>query len=71
MTEDTQTTGRVVDGVSIVQQQLIQLKQQLEDEKREVAAKFDPEKIMVDSIKIPPRKSDISVEHIALVWWPN
>ena len=70
LTEGSQTANKTEDEVTLAQQRLAQQKQQLEEEKKEIAAKYDPDKVIVESTKIPPRKSDISIDKIALVWWP-
>lgn len=70
ITEGSQTENRAEEDVTTLQQRIEQQKQQLEDVKRELAAKYDPDKVIVESTNIPPRKSDIAVDKIALVWWP-
>ena len=71
ITEGTQAVGKAENDLSSAQKRLEEQQQQLEEEKRELAAKYDPEKTTLESTKIPPRKSDIAIEKIALVWWPK
>jgi hypothetical protein len=53
------------DSVEAIQAELNQVQAQMEQEMMATAAQVDIEKI-----KIPPRKSDISVETVGLVWVP-
>lgn len=71
ISEGSQAVGRVENELTSVQQRLEDQQSQLDEEKRNLAIKFDPDKATVESVKIPPRKSDIAVEKIALVWWPQ
>lgn len=54
-----------------LQKQLNDLQVQLNQEIDQVPKSIDPSSIQLDEIKIKPRKSDISVERVVLIWWPN
>lgn len=52
------------------QQQLEELQQQMKDEIAHVSMIENPNSIKLETIVIRPRKSDITIEEIALVWLP-
>jgi len=47
-----------------------QLSAELEVEVRSLESEFDPDTIRIETTAVKPRKSDITVEEIALVWAP-
>jgi hypothetical protein len=49
-------------------QQVASLNVELESEIERVGAGFDPQKLPIDKVSVKPRKGDIAVEDIALVW---
>lgn len=53
------------------QQQLQDLEAQMNSEISDLISKRDIEGIKVDTLSVRPRKSDITVEAVALVWWPQ
>ncbi|QDU86886.1 AAA-like domain protein [Pirellulimonas nuda] len=46
------------------------LDEQLDAAKVEAALKYDPQRLVLEPIEIAPRKSDIDVESLVLVWLP-
>lgn len=68
VTEDSPAVTQ--EEIYATEQRLEQLQKELEEEKQKIVKKFDPDNLSVETIKIAPRKSDITVEKIALVWWP-
>lgn len=71
ITEGDTATAKAEDSYSLLQQQLEDLQQRQEEEKKEISEKFDSDKIDIESTKIASRKSDVAVDKIALVWWPK
>jgi Helicase HerA, central domain len=49
-------------------QQVAALNAELEGEIERVSAGLDPQKLPIDKVSVKPRKSDIAVEDVALVW---
>jgi hypothetical protein len=62
--------GRAEDTVEALEQQLKDLEAEFEAEKEEVAARIDPLKQELETVAIKPKKADITVELVALVWTP-
>lgn len=71
ITQENQKLGRAEENFKSLEQQLEDQQQQMNQEMKELSAQFDADKIKINSFSIHPRKSDISVEQIALVWWPK
>lgn len=65
--------GKESQDVTMAEENVQALKQQYQDTQNELEAKIakikDPKTIQLDEIVIRPRKTDISVEEIALIWW--
>lgn len=71
VTKDSQSAEYAEEDCQSIQQQLNDVQSQLDQEIDRVPKSVDPAIIKLDEIKIKPRKSDISIEKIALIWWPN
>jgi hypothetical protein len=56
--------------VAALREQYAALNTELEAEARTLEATFDPAAIEVEAIPVKPRKSDIDVAELALVWQP-
>lgn len=69
ISKDSQDAMQAEEELKGYQQQL----QDLEDQKKaEISALLSdggPENVKIETISLPPRKSDIMVEKVALVWW--
>jgi hypothetical protein len=53
------------------QQQLDDLHAQMDNETRQLSSSLDPNTTPLDKIQVHPRKSDISVDKVVLIWWPG
>jgi signal recognition particle GTPase len=53
-----------------VREQLDTLNAELETEVTRIEAGMDPASVALETVTVAPRKSDIAVEEIALVWCP-
>lgn len=51
-----------------LQQQLADLQQQMNDEIGRIPGATDPNQLKIDTIEIKPRKSDIIIEEVSLLW---
>lgn len=67
LSKDAQDVARAQETYEELQQQLEDLQQQIEHETMTITV--DPQSIPLETITISPRKSDIAVETISLVWW--
>ncbi len=68
--EQHQDVGRATETVEALQQQLADLEAQFDAETNELESKIDPYSETFDIVVIKPRKSDISVQLVALTWIP-
>ena len=55
----------------VVQQRMQELNAALESEIAKLQERFDPESIGLEEIQLQPKKTDISVTRVALVWQPT
>ena len=46
------------------------MERELHDEIEELASEFDVDNLKLDSMEIPPRKSDLKAEDVVIVWTP-
>lgn len=67
MTKDNQEASQAQENSNAIQQQMKDLKAQMEQE-IERAIREKVENVTIDTIQIRPRKSDIVVENISVVW---
>lgn len=68
MGKDAQDVTQAEETLQVLQQQLQETHQQLEEELAKLHA--HDETLTLDEINIRPRKTDMSIDEIALVWWP-
>ena len=62
---------RAKETVEALQQQLADLEAQFEEESNALASKIDPLTEGLETVVIKPKKTDISVQLVALVWTPH
>ncbi len=68
---DSQDTVRAQETYEELQQQLQELQRQMDQELSQMDLNVDPQSLILETISIPPRKADIAVEKVALLWWPT
>lgn len=69
ITKDSQIASQSEDNYNVIKQQLDDLNAQMQNEIDKISQENTD--IKLDSIEIRPRKSDIAVEKVALVWCPK
>jgi len=62
--------GRAKERVQKVEDDIRELEDELEDKVSDLADEFDIENVYIDDFQIKPRRSDIQVNDIAVVWKP-
>ncbi len=62
--------GRAAENVEALQQQYNDLDAELKAETDALAAKIDPLAETLETVSIRPKKTDISVQLLALIWEP-
>jgi hypothetical protein len=48
----------------------LRLEKELNDKRKELEALYDPSQLAIESVQLPPLKSDVQVDQVALVWLP-
>ena len=67
--KDSGKVTEAAESIKNYQQQLDTLESDLQREVAAISTESDPEKIAIETVAIHPKKADISVEKIALLWW--
>ena len=68
--KESQDIDRANESVEVIQQRVQALNEQVEQEVATVSATLDPESVEVLSASVRPRKSDISIGSVGVVWLP-
>lgn len=68
--KDGQDATNAEEDLQVLQDQLQDIQNQLDSQISTLKANADPSQLKLDEVIIRPRKTDISVDEIALVWWP-
>ena len=68
--KEKEDVARAGESVEVVQQRMQEMNTQLEQEIDDLTGQCDPASVSIDKTRIRPRKSDISVGNVALVWVP-
>jgi phage host-nuclease inhibitor protein Gam len=62
--------ARAADTVDSLQQQLVSLEDEFTRESEHLREQFTAEAMQLKELPIKPRKSDLTVDQVALVWTP-
>ncbi|MBE7553568.1 MAG: ATP-binding protein [Anaerolineales bacterium] len=68
--EQSKDVGQATETVEAIQQQLAELEAQFNEETAALEAKLDPQTEPFETVAIKPKKTDISVQLVALAWAP-
>ena len=68
--KEQQDIGRAQESVEALQAQLAELEAQLKTETQTLQEKVDAQSEQLDTIGIKPKKTNISVQLVALAWAP-
>lgn len=69
--QESQQAVYAENDVKSLQDQLSQIQQAINDEIAQAAMDSDPSKIPLETITLRPKKTDISVDKVSLLWWPE
>ncbi len=58
------------ESLASIEEKRAQLEQEIEDELERIRLESSPERIVLESIEIPAKKTDIAVEDVVLAWVP-
>ncbi len=71
LSKQSEDVRRAADTLDSYREQLDQLEREIAEETQRVQEQFDPHTIVLDTIELKPRKSDIDVRWVALAWVPR
>ncbi|MGH9857619.1 MAG: ATP-binding protein, partial [Acidobacteriota bacterium] len=69
--KESEDIARAEESVSVLQKQLTALEQQLQIESQDLQNRIDPQIETFQSLEIRPKKTNITVKQVALVWVPH
>jgi hypothetical protein len=67
---ETQDVTQATDNVEQLQQQFAELEAKCRAEIEEQQGTLSPDKLQLDEVVVKPKKADIAVTQVALVWMP-
>jgi hypothetical protein len=67
---ERQDISDATEGVAVLQQQLADLNTQFEAETEKLTTGLSPDSLALEEVLIQPKKADISVQQVSLVWLP-
>ncbi len=65
---EEQDVGRARETLEVAQKQLAELEESFQSELQELQAKLDPAKEVFETVEIRPKRTNVSVQLMALVW---
>ncbi len=68
--EQSKDVDRAKDTLGTYQQRLQELQEEFDQEAAELKAKIDPQNEVLNTVSIRPKKADIDVQMVALLWQP-
>lgn len=71
ISRDSQNAEHAEEDMESLQQQLNDLQTQLNQKIDQIQRSSEPDIIKLEKIQIKPRKSDISIEKVILIWWAS
>lgn len=71
ITQESQNVANTEEDYKRLQQQLDQLQEEMQNEISHVEPIEDPTKIDLETVEIRPRKTDITIDKVALAWIPE
>lgn len=69
--KERQDIGQAEETVEAYQQRMADLERQFEEESNQIAADLAAESIKIETVDLQPRKADISVSRVAILWTPQ
>lgn len=71
MSKDNRSAQQAAEDYQACQKQLQALQEQMKAEIANFSDLADPDSIEIETVNIRPRKSDITINSVALLWWPQ
>jgi hypothetical protein len=70
MGKDGENVGAAEQDIRTYEQQLADLKESTRSEIQALIDSVDVNRISIQTVSIRPRKTDITAEPLAVLWWP-
>jgi hypothetical protein len=70
ISKEKEDVTRAAEGVEVLQQQLAELQSTFDQETARIQGETDAAQAPVDQVQLAPRKGDITVNTVALLWIP-
>jgi multidrug resistance efflux pump len=70
ISKEEQEAAHAENDYKAAQQQLEDIQNELHDSINDITNSIEPGALPIEKINIKPRKTDITVDKVALVWWP-
>jgi hypothetical protein len=67
---ERQDVAEAAENLEALQQQLVDLQQEFDAEAEKVRASLAPDALTLEEVLIKPKKADIAIQEVALVWQP-
>ena len=68
--QQKQDIARAQDALELLHDDMEELERELRDEIDELGEKYDLDKLEIEPLDVPPRKSDLKAEDVVIVWTP-
>jgi hypothetical protein len=68
--KERQDVGQAEDTVEAYQQRMADLEAQFKEESEQIAANLAGESLKIDSVDLQPKKADINISRVAILWTP-
>lgn len=70
LAQESQDIRHAEESWEAIVDQRDELRSQVEQEAQEIGDQFDPDLIEIETVQMSPRKSDLAVSRVILVWLP-
>jgi len=71
MSKERADVDHATENLAVLQERLAALQNEFEQEAARIQGEYDPAAAQIEEVQVRPRKSDIMVNEIALVWLPH
>lgn len=71
LSKQSDDVRRAADTLESYRQQLDELEHEMAEETQRIQEQFDPQTVLLDTVELKPRKSDIDIRWVALAWVPS
>lgn len=69
--KESESVTQADNEIALWEQKIAQLESEMNQEIAALESSFQPDQLEIKEISIKPKKSDISIEKMAIAWWPK